>query len=301
MGNHPSKHQSGTSTSPTTASHGGDRRSVNRRVSIQALAGSKATAADPSASKESATGHSVSHNNQPPIQERLQSRNVPETSHRGVEKPERHRPKRTAQGDRREMEHRFREAPKETSAPVQVPSAADRAAGRREQHPQVTASGPPLNTYYGASAHLQRPPRLPLPIGDTTATPGSPVIAPSEAQAQSVPFGQPIIESPHDTSHLSAASVNDEEAADELRDDNADSLGKSVATKIEWRGAPAEKVYVTGTFVNWERKFRLHRKYVALSSTIYNSPYLFPRVSIHLGSQTWNPFASLSGLCTEPY
>lgn len=262
MGNHPSKHPAGATASPTTTSHG-DRR-VNRRVSIQALTGGKATAADPSASKESATGHSVSHNNQPPIQERLQSRNVPETSHRGAEKPERHRSQRSAHGERREMVHRFRETPKEHSAPVQVPSTADRMAGKREQQAQVTASGPPLNTYYGASAHLQRPPRLPLPIGDTTETPGSPVIAPSEAQT--VPFGQPVVDSPHDTSHLSAASINDDEAADELRDDTVDSLGKSVATRIEWRGPPAEKVYVTGTFVNWERKFRLHRKYVTSSS-----------------------------------
>lgn len=275
MGNHPSKTTSGASTSPTTAAHGfplsGNDRRVNRRVSIPALSGSKATAADPSASKESATGHSVAHNNQPPIQERLQSRNVPETSHRGVERPERRRSKRTTRGDRRELEHRFREAPTEMSVPVQVPSTADRTPAKREQYPYVTASGPPLNTYYGASAHLQRPPRLPLPIGDATATPGSPVLAPSEAPTESIPFGQRIVDESHDTSHLSNASVNDEEAADELRDDDEDdanSLGKSVATRIEWRGGHAEKVYVTGTFVNWERKFRMHKKYGATPRSI---------------------------------
>jgi hypothetical protein len=233
---------------------------VNRRVSIQALSGTKATAADPSASKESATGHSVAHNTQPPIEQRLQSRKVHESGLRSVDKPGRYKSERITQGERREMEYRPREAPPEPSVPVQVPSAADRSSARRDQYPYVTASGPPLNTYYGASAHLQRPPRLPLPIGDATVTPGSPVIAPSETQVQSVPFGQTIIDPSHDTSHLSNASANDEDAADELRDD-ANSIGKSVATKIEWKGH-AEKVYVTGTFVNWERKFRMHRRYM---------------------------------------
>ncbi|KKZ64954.1 hypothetical protein EMCG_09143 [[Emmonsia] crescens] len=35
-------------------------------------------------------------------------------------------------------------------------------------------------------------------------------------------------------------------------------VNKAVTTTIEWRGG-GEKVYVTGTFVNWERKFRLHK------------------------------------------
>ena len=138
MGNHPSKPPSGPSTSPTTATHGfsspaNDRR-VNRRVSIQALSGTKATAADPSASKESATGHSVTHNNQPPIEQRLQSRKVPESGPRS-DRPGRYKSERITQGERREMEHRPREAPPEPSVPVQVPSTADRTSTKREQYP----------------------------------------------------------------------------------------------------------------------------------------------------------------------
>lgn len=50
-------------------------------------------------------------------------------------------------------------------------------------------------------------------------------------------------------------------------------VNKAVTTTIEWRGG-GEKVYVTGTFVNWERKFRLHKRCVFFFSlSFYLSIY----------------------------
>ena len=49
---------------------------------------------------------------------------------------------------------------------------------------------------------------------------------------------------------------------DDVADDNFDTEGglqPTVPTIIEWLG-PGEKVYVTGTFAGWNKKFRLHKK-----------------------------------------
>jgi hypothetical protein len=61
-----------------------------------------------------------------------------------------------------------------------------------------------------------------------------------------------------ETSHISSEAMDGEELADELQPFTTSGVGKAVPTIIEW-SAPGQKVYVTGTFVNWEKKFRLHR------------------------------------------
>lgn len=60
------------------------------------------------------------------------------------------------------------------------------------------------------------------------------------------------------TAHVTSETIESEEAADELQPYTTSGVGKAIPTVIEW-SAPAQKVYVTGTFVNWEKKFRLHR------------------------------------------
>lgn len=60
---------------------------------------------------------------------------------------------------------------------------------------------------------------------------------------------------------------------DELQPYTISGVGKAVPTTIQWTGY-AQKVYVTGTFVNWEKKFRLHRKYVL--SHLLSYPRAFP-------------------------
>ena len=103
-------------------------------------------------------------------------------------------------------------------------------------------------------SYLTRPPRLPLPIEEEEHTPGSPIIAPAD-------IGEPVdsvdnldAESlPRRSSALSTTTV-DEEDAEELR---VDKTRPTVPTRLEWlRGG--EKVYVTGTIFQWNRKQRLH-------------------------------------------
>lgn len=67
-------------------------------------------------------------------------------------------------------------------------------------------------------------------------------------------------------SHYSNATQDGDEMVDELQPFG---VGKAVPTTIEWNG-PGEKVYVTGTFVNWEKKFKLHRRYGPLELLINN-------------------------------
>lgn len=256
MGNNPSKSPSGDSPTPThnALSASGNERKVNRRTSINALSGTKATAADPSASKESATGQPVPHS-QTPVQQRLQSRNVSQPVYRVPEGLDRR--------DSRRSDTRSREGTAvETSNPVQVPSSSGRSGSRRDAYPPVAPSGLPLNTYYGSSL-LQRPPRLPLPIGDANATPGSPIIAPADAQGDPFPYESLDNQTPQTTIALDNTPVDEDEMEDELQSYAMFGVGKAVPTVIEWKN-PGDRVYVTGTFVNWEKKFRLHKRYVVI-------------------------------------
>lgn len=104
-------------------------------------------------------------------------------------------------------------------------------------------------------SYLTRPPRLPLPIEEEVHTPGSPIIAPTD-------IGQPVEELEnldnaglaHPTSNLSDTSVLEEEDAEELL---VDKTRPTVPTRLEWRHG-GDKVYVTGTIFQWNRKTRLH-------------------------------------------
>lgn len=157
-----------------------------------------------------------------------------------------------------------------SSDPVQVPFARAPADShyhqqqqqQQQQHQPSASSAMPMNTYYGASAHLQRPPRMPLPIGDASATPGSPIIGPADAHVDDVPPDRLLDEQPfdQDASNRSSTTVDDDEMLDELPPYAISGITRAVPTTIEWTG-PGAKVYVTGTFVNWEKKFRLHKGY----------------------------------------
>jgi len=105
-------------------------------------------------------------------------------------------------------------------------------------------------------SYLTRPPRLPLPIEEEVHTPGSPIIAPAD-------IGQPLEEGdgldsvgglPRPSSTLSTTSTVEDEDTEELR---VDKTRPTVPTRLEWlRGG--DKVYVTGTIFEWDKKCRLH-------------------------------------------
>jgi len=102
-------------------------------------------------------------------------------------------------------------------------------------------------------SYLTRPPRLPLPIEEEVHTPGSPIIAPEELPDA----GEDVdaLDSDAMTRRSSALSnvTIDEEEADEL---NVDKSQPSVATRLEWKRG-GEKVYVTGSIFQWNKKHRL--------------------------------------------
>ncbi|KAF5027323.1 hypothetical protein F66182_567 [Fusarium sp. NRRL 66182] len=119
--------------------------------------------------------------------------------------------------------------------------------------------------------YLTRPPRLPLPIDEEVHTPGSPILAPESDQP--VPDIEPI-DSPdvitRKSSALSATTV-DEEDGEELR---VDKTRPVVPTKLEWLSG-GDKIYVTGTIFQWNRKQRLHPiegRPGCFSTTVYVLP-----------------------------
>jgi len=136
--------------------------------------------------------------------------------------------------------------------PVDVPAVL------RDELPERLSSIDPADASqdYIPSSQFSRPPRLPLPIEEEVHTPGSPIISAQE-------IWSPIQESdaegmlPRRSSMLSTTTADDDDLGEEFK---APSTGRpTVPTLIEWEG-PGERVYVTGTFAGWNRKYKLHRK-----------------------------------------
>jgi hypothetical protein len=120
----------------------------------------------------------------------------------------------------------------------------------------VVSPEPLSSAYYATTS---RPPRLPLPIEHETHQPGSPIITPADINDASLDLQELEDGIPRKTSMLSSTTVDDDDVGDDLQPTAVDGMNKMVPTVIEWRGS-GEKVYVTGTFANWNKKFRLHRK-----------------------------------------
>ena len=121
----------------------------------------------------------------------------------------------------------------------------------------TTAATPDRDHVPPPQAH--RPPRLPLPIEEEIYTPGSPIISPADI---TLALNQDQLETglPRRSSLLSSTTADDEEAGDELQPYDADpGVKRAVPTLVEWKGR-GDRVYVTGTFAGWNKKYRLHRK-----------------------------------------
>lgn len=145
--------------------------------------------------------------------------------------------------------------------PVDVPmpsSNYDTSTSRSHSHslsstqtPSIDPSGPPIQDM---SYHLTRPPRLPLPIEEEVHTPGSPLIAPADTIASAIDIetldNEPLARR---NSALSNTTI-DEEDAEEIQIDRTKA---TVPTLFEWREG-GDKVYVTGTIFQWNKKHRLY-------------------------------------------
>jgi len=100
---------------------------------------------------------------------------------------------------------------------------------------------------------------LPLPIGEEPYTPGSPILDAQGAIALHEDDVDGIL--PRQSSTISNTTIEDDELGNELTGlgDSYQDGRATVPTWLYWKHG-GEKVYVTGTFTNWSRKYRMDRE-----------------------------------------
>ncbi|KAH6684422.1 5'-AMP-activated protein kinase beta subunit, interation domain-containing protein [Halenospora varia] len=260
MGNTPSNekaraspHSASSSPSPSNHNHESSRAPSSRRVIEQ-----KRSAAAPEASLAQARGTTATHRtrasqSQSQSQPAVAALSNPSSataspSHYNSE------PQMGAQQSREEPKADIRDQP---SRPVDVPVPVANSdnTSLRSYSQSIEPSGPPLTQ--DMSYHLTRPPRLPLPIEEEVHTPGSPIIAATDVDvdAPALDIGPLDNETLQRRASALSNTTIDEEDAEELR---VDKTGLTVSTPLEWlEGKGGEKVYVTGTIFQWNKKHRL--------------------------------------------
>ncbi|GIZ47174.1 hypothetical protein CKM354_001027300 [Cercospora kikuchii] len=151
------------------------------------------------------------------------------------------------------------ESPEPTeSQPVDVPPA-NHVGGEDAIPDDYIPTGYSASPYGLPPANYSRPPRLPLPIEEEVHTPGSPIITPQDITA----IKDDDIEEgaiPRIASVRSSTTVDDDDVGD---NDAYDTSGLNngsvkVSYKFAWNGS-GEKVFVTGTFCNWDKKIKVPR------------------------------------------
>lgn len=230
------------------------RRAPKRRESVNLHPGAKTSAASPSASVESAAGQLSSQSRAP----KSLSRGRSNTDSNNAQKPQ---DAATESEDTNSLS-RFATATSRTttrsispSQPVDVPQPSSvNSSGNNAPSLGAPPGQSPAN-YYLPNSQFNRPPRLPLPIEEEVLQPGSPIISPTDVTS---PIHQNDADIPRRTSMLSSTTADDDDLGEDFSaHDVAD--GPRVEKLIEWKQG-GDKVYVTGTFANWNRKFRLHKK-----------------------------------------
>ncbi|PMD43380.1 carbohydrate-binding module family 48 protein, partial [Hyaloscypha variabilis F] len=249
MGQQPSSRQS-NSSSPAPSSHEPAKHNSTRRDPRNILQAQRAPA-EPSLAQ--ARGTTTTHRTRPISQSNAAANlNHPSPS-QSINSPSQHSSdsQMGTQQTKAESKQVQREQP---SKPVDVPTSATNieSGSLRSYSNSIEPSGPPATQ--DMSYHLTRPPRLPLPIEEEVHTPGSPIIAPADLDTP-VPDVEALDNEPlpRRTSALSNTTI-DEEDAEELR---VDKTKATVPTVFEWRYG-GDKVYVTGTIFQWNKKHRLH-------------------------------------------
>ena len=254
-----------------TTSRGSDQqKKVNRRQSIQTLPISKgrASPSNPSASNANATAQTArsGHLDTPALQHYLHT--SPEASKTsgtlGRSRSTREKRDEFSPIDKSPLRQPLAVPP--TPAPINVPAAKSKhddfdgtafSKDFREEDYEERR--------YVPSSQL-RPPRLPLPIADAVIPiPESPSLDPVDKGTADVPTMHDdaglAAEPPHlrrRSSMVSQTTIDDDEdVGDELPP--IDPTQQTVPHTIEWNQS-GNRVYVTGTFANWEKKFRMHHK-----------------------------------------
>ncbi|KUJ20207.1 AMPKBI-domain-containing protein [Mollisia scopiformis] len=252
MGNNPSTNNRPSHQASPSPSHDSSRTSSTRRNPRNLIQAQRAPA-EPSMAQARGTTtathrtrNSQSHSTAAPFSTSSPSQSVNSPSYHSSDS------QMGAQISKDEPKVEVRDQP---SKPVDVPAPTAmniESASTRSYSQSIEPSGPPLTQ--DMSYHLTRPPRLPLPIEEEVHTPGSPIIAPADVDAPALDIESLDHETlPRRSSALSNTTI-DEEDAEELR---VDKTGATVPTTFEWQQG-GEKVYVTGTIFQWNKKHRLH-------------------------------------------
>ena len=141
--------------------------------------------------------------------------------------------------------------------PVKVPHRGLDTHRQRGPDTQFEPSGPPGDPDFIPHSNFAPPPRLPLPIGEEIHKPGSPIL---DAEGSSALHGDEVHGLlPRQTSTESSVTLEDE-LGNELRQyPSYEGHTGTVPTMVYWKHG-GEKVYVTGTFTNWSRKYRLNKE-----------------------------------------
>jgi hypothetical protein len=140
-------------------------------------------------------------------------------------------------------------SPSQQTRPVDVPAAP--ASRPDDPASSINPADASQHEYMVPASQFDRPPRLPLPIEEEHYQPGSPILSPIDHDEVEGALPR------HNLSILSTTTADDEELGDEFRQPGT---GRpTVPTLIEYEGK-GERVYVTGTFAGWNRKYRLHPK-----------------------------------------
>jgi hypothetical protein len=147
-----------------------------------------------------------------------------------------------------------------------VPIAKSKQDEDRFDESPIAHSRPADDRRYAPVAQL-RPPRLPLPIADERyPEPDSPHIGPQTITKDNAdvplfdtddPLSATEPQLRRRSSMMSTTTTSEDELGDELQPYAVQPTNLTVPTVIEWNGS-GHRVYVTGTFANWDRKYRLH-------------------------------------------
>jgi hypothetical protein len=264
MGNTPSTAKSERGSQPASPAHAlhnnhhhqqqqqQQRREPRRRESIPALSGSKTAAASPSLDTTSASGQAIFPSNYSPSQPRSTPNHQRTRSNTTTTTTD-----TSKQPDSPSVPRRYKslKSPTQGSEPRQSP-ASQPVDVPQSQRPPRSVSPATEAAYHLPPNSFSRPPRLPLPIEQEDHTPGSPIISPASPDDDPEPS-----ELPRRSSIVSSTVDDDDEEPDAFEGYVTEAGGPKVPTLIEWRNAqPGDRIYVTGTFTNWERKFRLHKE-----------------------------------------
>ena len=157
--------------------------------------------------------------------------------------------------------HDHRKKSRSKATPVKVPHRASDSKRQRGPDTQFEPSGPPRDPNFIPHSNFGLPPRLPLPIGEELHTPGSPII---DAQGSTALHEHGVGGAlPRPVSTISNTTLEDDELGSDIPQYPDDGGRGTVPTLVYWKQG-GEKVYVTGTFTGWSRKYRMNREYAFL-------------------------------------